>query len=149
MVGHRRSIAKPGRSLSAPQSDDEALAAYCPDLDQWPHSWMGEPRDLRPGRQIVECLKPFLLHLLGASLSPKTLRKHRDNLWLLGGELITDMNDDPALRRKPIAKLLLSVLHTDGGPLLSYRSSSDEQTAFDSTCRKLYRFLASHDPQTK
>ena len=110
---------------------------------------MGEPRDLRPGQQIVECLKPFLLHLLDAGLSRTTLRRHRDNLWLLGGELITDLNDDPALRRKPIAKLLLSVLHTDGGPLLSYRSSPDEQTTFDSTCRKLYRFLASHDPQTK
>jgi hypothetical protein len=149
MVEYHRSIAKPSRTLPTPQSDDEALAAYCPDLDQWPSSWMGEPRDLRPGQQIVDCLKPFLLHLLTSGFSRTTLRKHRDNLWLLGGELIAHLNDDPALRRKPIAKLLLSVLHADGGPMLSYRSSQDEQPSFDSTCRKLYRFHASHQPPDK
>lgn len=149
MVEDRRSIAKPSHSLPAPQPHDEALAAYCPDLDQWPSSWMGEPRDLRPGQQIVECFKPFLLHLLCANLSPRTLRKHRDNLWRLGGELVSDLNDDPGLRRKPIAKLLLSVLNTDGGPLLSHRADNDEQLSFDSTCRKLHRFLAARDPLTK
>jgi hypothetical protein len=146
MVENPRSVAKPSRSLAARQSDDEALAAYCPDLDQWPHSWMGEPRDLYPGQQIVECFKPFLLHLLGANLSRKTLRKHRDNLWLLGGELIADLNDDAALRRKPVAKLLLSVLAADGGPLLSHRADDVEQLSFDSTCRKLHRFLTSRYP---
>jgi hypothetical protein len=146
MVENHRSVAKPSRSLPARQSDDEALAAYCPDLDQWPHSWMGEPRDLHPGQQILECFKPFLLYLLGANLSGKTLRKHRDNLWLLGGELIADLDDDAALRRKPIAKLLLSVLAADGGPLLSHRADDDEQLSFDSTCRKLHRFLTSRHP---
>jgi hypothetical protein len=143
MVEIRRSIAKPSRSLPAPQSHDEVLAAYCPDLDQWPSSWMGEPRDLRPAQQIVECFKPFLLHLLSANLSRKTLRKHRDNLWYLGGELIRDLNDDPGLRREPIAKLLLCVLDTEGGPPLCHRTDHDEQMSFDSTCRKLHRFLTS------
>ena len=38
-------------------------------------------------------LKPLLRHLLRLELSRKTLRKHRDNLWLLGGELILDLHD--------------------------------------------------------
>jgi len=46
---------------------------------------MYEARDLLPGQQMVECFKPFLRHLLSLNLSAKTLRKHRDNLWLLGG----------------------------------------------------------------
>jgi hypothetical protein len=144
MVEKHRSVAKSSRSLPERQSDDEALAAYCPDLDQWPHSWMGEPGDLHPGHQILECFKPFLLYLLGANLSRKTLRKHRDNLWLLGGALIARLNDDAALRRKPMAKLLLSVLDGGGGPLLSHRADDDEQRSFDSTCRKLHRFLTRH-----
>ena len=73
----------------------DALAAYCPDLEQWPKTWMYEARDLVPGRQVVEIFRPFLRHLLGRNLSGKTLRKHRDNLWLLGGEIISDLHKTP------------------------------------------------------
>src|SRR6516164_9895055 len=73
-----------GRALGArPAAADDELAAYCPDLDQWPTSWMYEERDLSPGRQIVKCFKPFLHHLLSRGLSRKSLRQHRDNLWLI------------------------------------------------------------------
>ncbi len=71
---------------------DDELAAYCPDLEQWPRRWMYEG-DLSPGQQIVECFKPFLRHLLSSGLSRKTLRQHRDNLWLLGSELIADLQE--------------------------------------------------------
>jgi len=56
---------------------------------------MVEARDLPPGQQMVECFKPFLRHLLSSNLSAKTLRKHRDNLWQLGGEIISDLHDSP------------------------------------------------------
>ena len=81
---------------------DNELAAYCPDLDQWAGSWRYEERDVSPGHQIVECFKPFLRHLLSLGLSRKTLRKHRDNLWLLGGEIISDLHETPRLRKRPI-----------------------------------------------
>ena len=51
---------------------------------------------LPPGQQMVECFKPFLRHLLDLNLSAKTLRKHRDNLWLLGGEIISDLHQEPS-----------------------------------------------------
>src|SRR5580704_17188784 len=57
----------------------DELTAYCPDLEQWPRSWMYEERDLSHGQQMVECFKPFLRHLLSAGPSRKTLRSHRDN----------------------------------------------------------------------
>jgi hypothetical protein len=82
-------------SAAEPLSADDELAASCPDLDQWPTSRMYERRDLSPGRQMVECFKPFLHHLLSWRLSRKTLRQHRDNLWLLGGELIRDLHEAP------------------------------------------------------
>jgi hypothetical protein len=121
---------------------EQALAAYCPDLADWPGSWRIEPRDVAPGQSLIECFKPFLLHLLRLGLSKKTLHKHRDNLWRLGGEIIGQMANSPKLRKRPIEELLFSTLDEEGGPLLSHRASDEEQRSFDSTCRKFHRFLS-------
>ncbi|HXO85954.1 MAG TPA: hypothetical protein VN803_10580 [Gemmatimonadales bacterium] len=102
---------------------------------------MYEAGDLAPGQQMVECFKPFMWHLLGLNLSGKTLRKHRDNLWLLGGELISDLHGTPLLRKRPMEQFVFAALDDEGGPLISDGSSEDQQRSFDSTCRKLYRFL--------
>ena len=80
---------------------------------------MYEERDLSPGQQMVECFKPFLRHLLSLRLSHKTLRKHRDNLWLLGGELISDLHEASRLRKQPIDQIVLAVLDDEDGPLIS------------------------------
>ena len=88
----------------------------------------------------MECFKPFLRHLLSLDLSRKTLRKHRDNLWLLGGEIISDLHETPRLRKRPIGEVLLAALDDEDGPLIS-RASEDQQRSFDATCRKLHRFL--------
>ena len=119
----------------------DALAAYCPDLEQWPKTWMYDARDLVPGRQVVEIFRPFLRHLLGLNLSGKTLRKHRDNLWLLGGEIISDLHKNPRLRKWPMAQVVSAAFDGEGGPLISHSPSEDQQRSFDTTCRKFYRFL--------
>ncbi|MGC1449049.1 MAG: hypothetical protein WA830_03340 [Candidatus Sulfotelmatobacter sp.] len=59
---------------------------------------------------------------------------------LLGGEIIRDLNYNPALRKVAAQKLLRDVVGADGGPLI-YNGSEDEQLSLDSTCRKLHRFL--------
>ena len=76
-----------------------AASAYGRDLDNWPRSWMGLEKDLPPGEALVVCFRPFIEHLATSSLSPKTIRRHVDNLWLLGGEIIRDLNYNPALRK--------------------------------------------------
>lgn len=101
---------------------------------------MGLEQDLPPGEQLLACFRPFLEHLASFSLSPKTIRKHVDNLWLLGGEIIRDLHEDPALRKLPASRLLSDRIYDDGGPLV-HHGSEEEQRSFDSTCRKLYRFL--------
>ena len=83
---------------------------------------------------------PFLQRLVSSSLSPKTIRRHVDNLWLLGGEIIRDLHNDPALRKLSADRLLPNAIHEGGGPLI-YNGSEDQQRSFDSTCRKLHRFL--------
>jgi len=121
-------------------SDAERLKQYCPDLDNWPRSWSAGPCDIEPGHRLVACFTPFLLHLLDLGLSPRTLRTHRDNLWLLGGELIRALYDDPPLRNRPVEQLLSSASSDDGGPLI-YHGTEEQQRSFDSTCRHFHRFL--------
>ena len=89
--------------------------------------------------------KPFLLHLLAQGLASKTVRRHYDHLWMLGGEVIRRRQEDSHLRRLPVEKVTLALLEEDGGPLIWPRISESEQDAFDATCRKLYRFFTVSD----
>lgn len=126
------------------------LATYCPDLATWAASWCGEERDVIPGEQIVAVFTPFLLDLLAQGLSRKTRNLHRDNLWLLGGEIIRDINETPKLRKRPVGALIREVIANDEGPLIHGGFSEQEQRSFDSTCKKLNRFLAARaDSQQK
>jgi len=102
---------------------------------------MGLEKDLPPGEELVACLRPFLEHLASSSLSPKTIRRHVHNLWLLGGEIIRDLNYDPSRRKVAAQQLLRDAVGADGGPLI-YNGSEEDQLSLDSTCRKLHRFLS-------
>jgi hypothetical protein len=79
--------------------DAQRLRQACPDLHDWPRSWHVEPADIDIGQQIVAVLTPFLLHLLDQGLARATVRRHRDNLWLLGGEIIGRRYEDDQLAR--------------------------------------------------
>lgn len=118
------------------------MAAYCPDLLDWPASWRCDNNDLIPGEKMVALFKPFLLHLLRQDLTRKTLNLHRDNLWLLGGEIIRDLNETPKLRKRPIETLVHEAIEDDEGPLIYGCTSEQRQNSFDATCRKLHRFLS-------
>src|SRR5476649_499406 len=96
MVDLHRNPSAPETILSA--HDVQRLRRACPDLDDWPAKWQIEPADIAVGNQIVQTLTPFLLSLLDQGLAAKTVRRHCDNLWLLGGELIGRRYDDDALR---------------------------------------------------
>ena len=99
-------------------------------------------KDLPPGEKLVECFRPFLEELAASDLSPKTIQKHVDNLWALGGEIIRDLHEDPSLRRKSTEQILDGRIDEEGGPLIyAMESEEDQQRSFDSTCKKLYRFL--------
>jgi len=102
---------------------------------------MGWEKDLPAGEKLVACFRPFLEHLVASDLSPKTIQKHVDNIWALGGEIIRDLNENPSLRKKPVEKTLLDLIDAEDGPLLYGCDSEERQNSFDSTCRKLRRFL--------
>jgi hypothetical protein len=103
---------------------------------------MGLETDLLSGEKLVACFRPFLEELVVSDLSPKTIQKHVDNLWALGGEIIRNLHDDPSLRKRNMEAILVDRIDDEGGPLI-YASESEEQQqrSFDSTCKKLRRFL--------
>ena len=76
-------------------------------------------------------------------MSPKTIQKHVDNLWALGGEIIRHLNEAPSLRSKSIEQILNDRIDDEGGPLV-YALESEEslQRSLDPPCRKLHRFLS-------
>ena len=124
---------------NAPVASCDA-SAYCKDLDGWARSWMGLEKDLPPGEALVACFRPFIEHLASSGLAPRTIRRHVGNLWLLGGEIIRDLNFDPSLRKKTAEQLLRHAVYDDGGPLI-HNGSEEDQRSLDATCRKLHRFL--------
>jgi hypothetical protein len=56
-------------------------------------------------------------------------------------EIIRDLNQDPSLRKVAADRVLSDVVHANGGPLI-HNGSEEAQRSFDSTCRKLHRFLS-------
>jgi len=130
-----------GASNLAPQ-DAQRLRQACPDLDNWPQSWRYDEVDIAVGQQIVEILTPFLLHLLDQGLARKTVSRHRDNLWVLGGELVRRRWEDDELARMDVTDALQQLIQGDGGPLMWPRISQAEQDSLDATCRNLRRFLS-------
>lgn len=141
MTAEPRKVANRDETLAGHLPAADPLQAHCPDLDEWPRSWSYEARDIPHGRQMVEYFKPFLRDLLARNLSRKTFRQHRDNVWVLGGEIISQLHMDKTLGRRPIEQVILNLIGDDGGPLLSHHQSEAEQRLFDATCRKLFHFL--------
>src|ERR1043166_7055853 len=97
----RAKFTKINRAVTPPC---HGLEYYCRDLNGWPRSWMGLEKDLAPGEHLVTLFRPLLEHLAASNLSPKTIQKHVDNMWVLGGELITELNYTPSLRKAPVEK---------------------------------------------
>src|SRR5262249_29285472 len=145
MKARSQRSATSGRTSLGQQASSDALAAYCPDLDQWPRSWRYEERDVPSGEKIVEYFTPFLRHLLNSNLSRATLRRHRDNLWALGGEIISRLHETPKLRKQPWDVLCLAPVGDDGAPLPPPHQSEEGKGPFDPTCRKSGRFLKDAD----
>jgi hypothetical protein len=142
-MAKRVSAVKPSTINRATPDPLADITRHGADLETWPRSWMGWEKDLPPGEKLVACFRPFIEYLASSGLSRKTIRKHIDNLWILGGEIIRDLNENPSLRRKDVAGVLFGAIDDEGGPLIHNCDSEEQQRSFDSTCRKLHRFSSS------
>ena len=108
---------------------------------EWPESWMGVDEDVPYGQRLVEAMTPFIESLIESNISARGMKKHLDNLWLLGGEIIRDvsLHEDYA-KIAPAAKLWEAVGPHEG-PYCRHLHTPSEQQSYDATCGKLYRFL--------
>ena len=131
-----------------PAPADPSLVQLCPDLETWPQRWRYDDSDLATGKRIVACFLPFLRHLIAHRLATKTLQRHRDHLWMLGGEIIRRLHEEPSLVHKPIDSIILQLGDEECGPLIWPRITERQQDSFDATYRKLYQFLTTNPQQS-
>lgn len=117
-------------------------------MDGWPISWAGTHEDEPVGRRLVAALRPFLTHLQHQGLSSSTRRRHLDNLWLIGGEIIRQLDGEPARRDKPTHALLLEAIQDGAAPLVRDLTEA-QQAALDATARKLLKFVAASYPSAR
>lgn len=129
------------REIIVSQAEEALLLKACPDLEQWPMRWRFDDKDLAPGAALVAAFKPFLLSMLRESLAKRTFNRHRDNLWLLGGEIINRRRDDPKLARLAAYQAIREMIEDGDGPLIGSSMAASVQDEVDATCRKYYRFL--------
>jgi len=111
------------------------------ECDLWPLQWKGTGEDIPYGQGIVEAMRPFIEHLIAEGISDGTLKKHAENLWLLGGELIRDVSLYEEYGKIAPADKVWEALGPEDGPICRHLHSESAQRSFDATCRKLYRFL--------
>jgi hypothetical protein len=103
----------------------------------WPNDWAIEASDHAIGRTLIDQLVPFVRHLHASGLSPSAIRRHMNELAMLGSELIRDRQ----FEKKPGPLPHLSeIVDDEGGPLL-HHMDEQWQRSFDATCRALHRFL--------
>jgi hypothetical protein len=109
-------------------------------MEEWPASWAGLDEDEEPGRRLLAELRPFIMHLIDRGLAAKTVRRHLDNLWAIGGEVIRRFNFEPELRQESARRLLLDAVDFGEAPLLPHATEAGQHSA-DATARKLFKFL--------
>ena len=122
----------------------QPLKNICTDFEEWPSRWMGADKDLEYGRKLLEELRPFAEEIASSGLSKKTITKHIDNLWLIGGEIIRDVSLNEKCHEPPI-KILEKSVDEYGGPYCRHLYTDNEKRSYDSTCKKLAKFLASRN----
>jgi len=114
------------------------------DIENWPNIWAGVPEDIEYGKMLTKLFKTFIKFLKDRQLSARTINDHIDNLWVLGGFIIKEINLHPDRRNKDPILLLPRYIDSWDGPTI-YDLSEYEQESFDRTCRKYYKYLTENE----
>jgi hypothetical protein len=91
-------------------------------------------------------MRPSAELLVESGLAKNTIKRHLTNLWLLGGEIIRDVSVYKEYSTPAAGKLRESV-GPDGGPYCRHLDGKAEIEWFDSTCRKLHKYLEGRSGQ--
>jgi hypothetical protein len=123
-----------------PADRDKLLAL----MEPWARSWRGSDDDIPIGEGLVAVMRPFIEHLCDRGLVHATVRDHLDNCWVIGGEIIRDVWQQPKRRSLAARRLVLDAIANGDAPLVD---DFDEQgqRRLDATAKKLFRFLTADD----
>jgi hypothetical protein len=127
--------------ITAPKSAHELLIEYCKGTDEWPESWAASDRDIPIGKQLVEEFTPFLLDRIQKGRAKSTIKIYAGYLWVLGGELIRQINNYEEERKLPSKQLILNYVDASGGPLWRHARDGLDHRRYDSVCKGLYKFM--------
>jgi len=101
---------------------------------------MGMPEDKVFGEKLVVELRPFIDTLMSRGFSKRTMDRHLNNLFLMGGEIIRDISMDEDYDADP-ASVLRDAVMCGEGSLCRHLHTEEDQRTYDATCRKLHKFL--------
>ena len=118
------------------------IEEFCPDFYEWPVRWHGVKEDIPVGERILGCFEPFVADLIFSNLSDRTKKRHLDNLWILGGEIVRkiSINDE---YNQDIEQITKESVDDEGGPFCRHLHTDEEIRSFDTTCRKLAKHFRS------
>jgi hypothetical protein len=115
-----------------------------PEFPEWPVTWSGTEDDIPYGNGLIEEMRPFIINLIDQGLKVCAVRKHMNNLWLLGGEIIRSVNTHDDYKIPPAERLRRSV-DQNGGLYCQHLATDEEVRSYDATSRKLSNFLESKE----
>ena len=119
----------------------KTIRDVCPSFEEWPERWKGFDKDVPYGKGILEIFTPFVQSLIDSGMTRKTIIHHCYNLWHLGGEIIRNVNTFNQYKTNPYIKII-EAIGPDGGILCRHLETERDIKSYDSTCRKLYKYLA-------
>lgn len=141
----KKSLQRQKQKVILSQKDDENtmnfLLKYCKDIDEWPEKWEIDSADVIVGKRLVDEFKPFLIHRIKQGLARKTIRNDASYLWVLGGELIRQINEDEEERQLSVRNLILKYVDDEGGPYWRHADNEDEHRKYDAVCRRFFKFI--------
>lgn len=127
--------------VTALKSAHDLLIEYCKGTDEWPESWAASDRDIPIGKQLVEEFMPFLLDRIQKGRAKSTIKIYAGYLWVLGGELIRQINNYEEERKLRSKQLILNYVDASGGPLWRHARDGLDHRRYDSVCKGLYKFM--------
>lgn len=124
------------------QNNEVCFKRWCSDFDNWPQSWAGDDEDIVIGHKLLAEFKEYILELIVKGRTKNTVKKHANYLWVLGGEIISDTNENGIDVNLSGTEILLNYIGLSGGPYWRHAFNQSESEQFDSICRLFYKHIS-------
>jgi hypothetical protein len=126
------------------ENSKNILLKYCKNINDWPDAWEINNADIKTGKTILEEFKLFLIDKIEKGYSKKTIKTYAGYLWALGGELISQVNNENNDRQLSARNLILKYIDASGGLYWRHANNEADHARYDSTCKQLFKFITAY-----